>query len=186
MSDQDSDTRIGLWVVAAAVAATVVGTLHYAGGSGRASGAVSGEVSGPAGVPMAAVAQPHEAMAQSGAPLGDAAVLDAAPANIEPVGQVFFASGSSQIEADSMVVVRTAVDALHQIHGGRLVLSGFHDAQGSASVNAEVAKRRALAVRDALVAQGIPLGQIALVKPQVSLGGSDPKASRRVDIGLSR
>jgi outer membrane protein OmpA-like peptidoglycan-associated protein len=67
-----------------------------------------------------------------------------------------------------------------------LVLSGFHDTTGSPELNAKLAKDRALAVRDALVALGLPAERIKLLKPQAMTGGADPALARRVDIGLIR
>ncbi|MDO8372305.1 MAG: OmpA family protein, partial [Polaromonas sp.] len=66
----------------------------------------------------------------------------------------------------------------------KVVISGFHDPKGNAAVNAELARQRALAVRDALTAAGVADSQITLQKTeQVAGSGSDAEA-RRVEITL--
>lgn len=68
--------------------------------------------------------------------------------------------------------------------GRKLVISGFHDAAGDASKNAELVKRRALVVRDTLMAEGVTEQQIDLKKPgQMTASGSDAEA-RRVEVAL--
>ena len=54
----------------------------------------------------------------------------------------------------------------------KLTLSGFTDATGSAAKNAELAKTRAQAVRDALKAAGVAEDRIILKKPETITGGS--------------
>ena len=44
--------------------------------------------------------------------------------------------------------------------GRRIAISGFHDASGDAAANEELAKQRAFAVRDLLVAAGAPADRI--------------------------
>ena len=66
----------------------------------------------------------------------------------------------------------------------KVALSGFVDSSGSAAKNAELAKQRAFAVRDALTKGGIAAGRIELRKPaQIDAGsGADAAQARRVDI----
>jgi outer membrane protein OmpA-like peptidoglycan-associated protein len=51
-------------------------------------------------------------------------------------------------------------------------------------VNAEIAKQRAFAVRDALVAAGVAESRIELRKPTETEGGPDNREARRVEISL--
>ena len=60
----------------------------------------------------------------------------------------------------------------------------FHDASGTPGVNAEIAKARAKAVREALTAAGIEPARIALRKPDVTLGDGSAPEARRVEIRL--
>jgi cytochrome c oxidase subunit 2 len=52
-----------------------------------------------------------------------------------------------------------------------------------ADANAELAKHRAQAVRDALKAAGVAEDHIILKKPETITGGADAKEARRVEIG---
>ncbi|MFN8915354.1 MAG: OmpA family protein [Betaproteobacteria bacterium] len=60
-------------------------------------------------------------------------------------------------------------------------MSGFADQTGSADTNLELARQRAVAVREALKAAGVPEARINLRKPEFVIGGTADD-SRRVDI----
>ena len=67
---------------------------------------------------------------------------------------------------------------------GKFVVSGFHDTSGDPARNAELAKRRAMSVRDALIGLGVAEQQIELRKPEsIAAAATDPEA-RRVEITL--
>ena len=67
--------------------------------------------------------------------------------------------------------------------GKKAVVSGYVDSTGSAAANAEIAKQRAMAVRDLLKGLGVADEQIDLQKPADIQGGSGPHA-RRVEVTL--
>lgn len=95
---------------------------------------------------------------------------------------VYFETGKSTLPADAKAAI-DAASAYAKAHpDAKFTLSGFTDATGSASVNADLAKRRAQAVRDALKAAGIAEDHIVLKKPETVTGGSDAKEARRVEI----
>ena len=96
----------------------------------------------------------------------------------------YFASGKAELSPGANEALTEVVEGVAQ--GKKAIVSGFHDATGSAEVNAELSKQRAFAVRDALVALGVSESSIELKKPeqmQVS-AGSDAEA-RRVEVVLS-
>ena len=64
------------------------------------------------------------------------------------------------------------------------MLSGYTDATGDAAANAELAKQRAMAVRDALKTLGVAEDKIELKKPEQLTGSGDPSAARRVEVAL--
>lgn len=107
-------------------------------------------------------------------------------AEIEEVGEalvkLYFEFGQATLPGDAAGELAGVVEALGARAEARVLLSGFHDEVGSAQANAEVAKERALAVRDALVAAGVPAERVLLRRPAVTLGGSDAAAARRVEI----
>jgi outer membrane protein OmpA-like peptidoglycan-associated protein len=93
----------------------------------------------------------------------------------------YFASGRADLAAGAKEALADVVQAAAQ--GKTLVLSGFHDSTGSAELNAELAKQRALAVKAMLSELGVPDGKMSLKKPEsIELkAGSDAQA-RRVEI----
>lgn len=111
------------------------------------------------------------------------AAADAASVKVEQsVVRFYFASGNADLAAGAVDAMADLVKAAKA--GGRtLVISGFHDATGDAAKNAALAKQRAVAVRDALKAAGVPERQIELKKPEQLTGSSDAEA-RRVEISL--
>jgi photosynthetic reaction center cytochrome c subunit len=100
---------------------------------------------------------------------------------------LLFASGSAELPADGLRELNALVEAARSEAQGKLVISGFHSASGAQDVNEALAKQRALAVRDALVAAGIGEERLVLQKPAVTeanVGGEDTQA-RRVEVSLS-
>jgi outer membrane protein OmpA-like peptidoglycan-associated protein len=69
--------------------------------------------------------------------------------------------------------------------GKRLVISGFHDATGDAAFNAELAKRRAFAVRDTLVGVGVVGSSIELKEPEQTTGSGSDAEARRVEVTIT-
>ena len=67
--------------------------------------------------------------------------------------------------------------------GKKAVISGFVDSTGNAEQNAELAKQRAIAVRDQLKALGVAEDQVELEKPANIDAGADAQA-RRVEVSL--
>jgi cytochrome c oxidase subunit 2 len=66
----------------------------------------------------------------------------------------------------------------------KLAISGFHDATGNLEQNQELAKQRAISVRDALVASGIAADRVELKKPEQTSGGPDNAEARRVEVRI--
>ncbi|MES2384196.1 MAG: OmpA family protein [Pseudomonadota bacterium] len=135
----------------------------------------------PAAVPAPVAATP--AVMPASAALAAQALSDAASITVEyGVVKFYFASGEAELAAGAADAL---VDVIKGARGGKKVLiSGFHDAKGNAARNAELARQRALAVREALIAAGVPDSQIRLDKPAQTAGtGSDAEA-RRVEIAL--
>ena len=81
-----------------------------------------------------------------------------------------------------LVLLPTVVAALQAASAKRALLSGYHDETGGAAINAEVAKNRALSVRAALVAAGVPAERVLMRRPAVTLGGGDAAEARRVEV----
>ena len=111
------------------------------------------------------------------------AVVDAASVKFENGVVKFYFSRDKADLAQGANVAST--DVIKDAKAGKkLVISGYHDATGSAAANAEVAKTRALAVRDALKSAGVADDKIKLKKPEeLKASGSNAEA-RRVRVAL--
>lgn len=173
--DDDSQQRVALFLVFGLVAIVVASMLVFGVFKVRsfsrvAAPAQTALVAGPV---VAAPATVSTAQAAS----------DAASVKVEQgVVKFYFASGKADLAAGANEALADVVTGANA--GRQVTISGFHDATGDAAQNAELAKQRALVVRDALTAAGVAEAQIELKKPeQVTGTGSDAEA-RRVEISL--
>ena len=107
-----------------------------------------------------------------------------APSVVRVIGLVYFELGKADPPADVRILLGPAIRVVRSVPASKLVISGYHDASGDAAANEELAKRRALAVRDALIAAGVSEQRIVLAKPMVTLGGGDAEEARRVEVTL--
>jgi photosynthetic reaction center cytochrome c subunit len=99
---------------------------------------------------------------------------------------LYFAVGSALIGDDARQVLVQVAAMLVKDTNARATVSGYHSSAGSADANEELAKQRAFAVRDALVAAGVAAERVVLEKPQnteANVAGEDPKA-RRVEVAV--
>jgi cytochrome c oxidase cbb3-type subunit 3 len=97
------------------------------------------------------------------------------------VAKFYFATGKSEVAADADTAL---ADILAGAKDGKKVLvSGFVDSSGNAAQNEELAKKRAMAVREKLQSLGVSEGQIELRKPEDIQAGSGAEA-RRVEVSL--
>ena len=100
---------------------------------------------------------------------------------------VFFASGSSKLNAEGRTALAGLIGTLKSNAATKVSISGYHSASGNLATNQELAKKRAFAVRDELAAAGIAGDRVALQKPLsagANLSGEDPKA-RRVEVTVN-
>lgn len=107
-----------------------------------------------------------------------------APSVLQVLATVHFEVGRAELPEDAPILLRPAVRMALALPGSKVVISGYHDDSGDPAANAELAKRRALAVRDRLTAAGIGEARIELARPVVAMGGSDPREARRVEVTL--
>ncbi|HTN48399.1 MAG TPA: OmpA family protein [Burkholderiaceae bacterium] len=134
-----------------------------------------------AGSAIGRIGQKPAAAASGALPIA-AAPAAGAVAVVEAV-RIYFELGKAELPADA----QSRLDALFVTGTHKhatWVVSGYHDASGDTAANAELAKQRAFAVRDLLVARGVSPQSIELSKPIVTLGGTDPREARRVEVTL--
>jgi photosynthetic reaction center cytochrome c subunit len=99
---------------------------------------------------------------------------------------LFFGVGSHELAADQSKGLEQLLQSLSGNPRSTVFVSGYHSAAGELAVNQELAKKRAMAVRDALLAAGIAPARVKLDKPQqteANVAGEDPTA-RRVEVKL--
>jgi len=97
--------------------------------------------------------------------------------------KVYFETGSAEVSAASSATIAAAADVIKK-DSAKVALTGYTDKTGDVARNEELAKSRAVAVRDALKAAGVPEANIEMRAPlfvEVGAGGSDAEA-RRVEI----
>ncbi len=99
---------------------------------------------------------------------------------------LFFGVGSHELAPDQGKGLETLLTALGGNPKSVVLVSGYHSAAGEKAVNEDLAKKRAMAVRDALLASGVAATRVKLDKPQqteANVAGEDP-AARRVEVKL--
>lgn len=99
---------------------------------------------------------------------------------VDGVVKFYFASGKADLATGANEALADAVKAVAA--GKTLVVSGFHDASGDPAMNAELAKQRALSVRDALKALGVPEDKVELKKPEQTMAEGPASEARRVEV----
>lgn len=199
--DDDTSTRTGLWVVfstvtillisviiwvlkgadgandVAAPAAPAAAVATSAAGHGQGTSTTDQETAAAAAAQNAASSAQTEAVNEE-----FVAFEQATPA--QPAGSIHFESASATLPADAQKAIATVVEALKAVEGRRVLLAGYHDPTGNIDFNRDLAKRRALGVREALIAQGIPAQRIILRKPEQTTGSGNNAEARRVEILL--
>ena len=127
----------------------------------------------------AVAAAPAKAEAPAAAPVPDAGGVVATAGLVK----LYFASGKADLPGQAKAALDKFAEEIKS--GGKSVqISGFHDAQGSAAKNAELAKQRAMGTRDLLVAAGVAADKIELKKPQSTTGDGAAAQARRVEVSL--
>jgi len=92
----------------------------------------------------------------------------------------YFATASAELAGGAHAALGELIVIANT--GKTVVISGYTDATGDAALNEELAKRRALAVRDALLALGLAETGIELKKPEAITGSGSLRESRRVEV----
>lgn len=174
MSSQDNDQDIR--VVAVVLISAILLAVGLAVGMGIHKSRAGAAKGAPA---VAAQAPAAEASAAPAAVAAD----DASIVVENGVVKFYFASGKADLAPGAAEALSDAVAAAKG--GKKLVLSGFHDATGDPAMNAELAKKRALALRDALVAAGVAEASIELKKPEQATGTGNDAEARRVEVVIA-
>lgn len=181
MFSQDDDNRGLVLALVLGLAAGVIGLAIGVAMNqkNRSAQPVTAFAASPRPTPVSAVA-----LLAPGALL-ESADLDTGGTSVivqNGVVKFYFAPNESALAPggrDALTQIVTAIAG-----GKKAVVSGFHDSTGDATRNAELARQRALAVRNALNALGVSNAKIELKKPeQMQTSGSNADA-RRVEIAV--
>lgn len=96
--------------------------------------------------------------------------------------QLNFAFDSAELPDDATAVLATAVSFIADNPDAQFLVTGHTDARGTEAYNRDLSLRRARAVRDALVAQGVPVSKLR-VRGE---GESQPVATNETESGRAR
>ena len=203
MSTQNDDNQGVVWTVLIGVVLLAIslaigfGLYRTMGGAAPATAVAGSSATLGAGSP-AGVAPATDSAAAGAAGVAAGTANGAAPASTADmttaaadgpsirvengVVKFYFASGSA-------VLAPGAADALGDVvkgvaAGQTAVISGYHDTTGDPAQNEELAKQRALAVRDALKALGIGDDKLDLKKPEATTATGSNAEARRVEVSL--
>ena len=183
--DEEQEGRIVAAVLIAAIVMAVGLAIGIAVQKARSWAAPkAGEVAvAAAPAPVAAEAGAVAAAPAAEAPAAAVVADDASVVVENGVVKFYFASGKADLAAGAVEALADAIAAGKA--GKKLVISGFHDATGNAAQNAELAKQRALAVRDALKTAGVAESGIELKKPEETTGSGNNAEARRVEVMIA-
>jgi OmpA-OmpF porin, OOP family len=116
-----------------------------------------------------------------------------APAVSAPVAAVkpeavkfYFDSAKYDPPADAAKMVDKLVDYSRTSPNTKIGISGFHDKQGDPAKNADLAKQRAIAIKNVLISAGVAEDRIILNKPMELTDTKDDKEARRVEVFVSQ
>ncbi len=106
----------------------------------------------------------------------------AAPAVAALPAAVFFDTGKAAANADSKKALDDVIAHLKTNADAKVEVTGYTDKAGNLAANMELAKQRAVGVRDALMAGGVAKERINMKPPATVEAGGDANQARRVDI----
>ncbi|MBI5719385.1 MAG: OmpA family protein [Burkholderiales bacterium] len=167
LDELDDGARIGVWTALGVVALLLFGLLG--------------------GLAIKQMNERKAAVAAARAPAAAASTADAlldVPLAGDLAGTLYFATGVATLGAETAEPLKALAAAVQAAAPRKVVLSGFHDATGDPAKNAELAKERAKAVREALKAAGVAPERIALRKPESTTGDGSNQEARRVEVRL--
>jgi membrane fusion protein (multidrug efflux system) len=98
---------------------------------------------------------------------------------------VYFASGSASLDETAKGIIRAKAA---EVVGAEtpIIITGYADKTARSTNNVELAKKRALAVKDALVQLGVHPQRIRLQQPENVTGSGTDDQARRVDMVVSQ
>ncbi|MBP6241759.1 MAG: OmpA family protein, partial [Hydromonas sp.] len=174
--NKDEDQKFALIVLGGIITAVVVGVLALC----TLVGVGGGDSANAQKADASAMVAPAVLTTTAGAV---SVAADEAKVVVENgVVKFYFASGKADLATGANEALAEVVKGVKA--GQKAVVSGFHDNTGNLAANQELAKQRAISVRDTLVALGVPADSIELKKPENAEGTGDNAQARRVEVVL--
>ena len=176
--NKDEDQKFALIVLGGIITAVVVGVLALC----TLVGVGGGDSANAQKADASAMVAPAVLTTTAGAV---SVAADEAKVVVENgVVKFYFASGKADLATGANEALAEVVKGVKA--GQKAVVSGFHDNTGDLTSNQELAKKRAISVRDTLVALGVPSDSIELKKPENAEGTGDNAQARRVEVVLAK
>jgi outer membrane protein OmpA-like peptidoglycan-associated protein len=97
---------------------------------------------------------------------------------------VYFEVGDAGLKDQDRRTIATVASSVKG-SDAPLTITGYTDSSGNPDQNMELAKNRAMAVRDALVQEGVPASRVMMAPPTTVTGTGSPDDARRVEIRLA-
>jgi outer membrane protein OmpA-like peptidoglycan-associated protein len=98
---------------------------------------------------------------------------------------VHFAVRKTALDAEATRILKGLVPAM-KAGVNPIDITGFIDRTGNHATNVDLAKRRAIVVRDALLAEGLPADRLRVQPPQEEVGSGSDRDARRVEIAAGK
>ena len=176
--NKDEDQKFALIVLGGIITAVVVGVLALC----TLVGVGGGDSANAQKADASAMVAPAVLTTTAGAV---SVAADEAKVVVENgVVKFYFASGKADLATGANEALAEVVKGVKA--GQKAVISGFHDSTGNLASNQELAKKRAISVRDTLIALGVPADSIELKKPENAKGTGDNAEARRVEVVLAK
>jgi K(+)-stimulated pyrophosphate-energized sodium pump len=121
------------------------------------------------------------------APMAPASTAGVGVAGSTETVSLFFEVNKTAPPADAAQKLDGLVVYARSNPNTKLGISGYADKTGDPVKNAELAKERAMAVKNQLISAGVPEDRIMLQKPKEVTGDkADDKEARRVDVYMAQ
>ncbi len=175
---------IGAFVaVAVSLSMAFMGAMMADKGSGRIAANSPGGASVGAASSGSKTQSPSAASVPASVP--PSASNNAAPASVGDLDRVsiYFDVNNFMPPADTAERVDSLIIYARNNVNAKIAISGYADKTGDPAKNAQLAKERALAVRNQLISAGLPEDRIIMQKPvDITVDKTDDRQSRRVDV----
>lgn len=100
------------------------------------------------------------------------------------LAKIYFDTGAATLPAGTDQTVAAIVEWVKNNPNAKVVISGYHDPRGSAQLNHDLAKKRAVSVSELLIKAGVKSENIELRKPQSTEGDGSLEEARRVEVSV--